>query len=104
MKSRHYYITILSALFLFAFVIFIAFTTNWHHLNSAALSVVFIIYFSWQAIKKYKERNQKIVYDYRRILAALGLALLMAGLLIFAGTILKSKPLTPAQKEKLIVK
>lgn len=104
MKSRHYYITLLATIFLFAFVFFIAITTNWHYLYSAAMSVVFIIYFSWQAIKKFKERNQEIVYDSRRTLAALGLTLLLAGLLIYASSILKPKPLTPAQKERLIVK
>ena len=63
-----------------------------------------MIYFSWQAIRKFTRRNQEFIVDSKRVFAGIGLMLLIAGILIFIGTTFKEKPLTPAQKERLIVK
>lgn len=104
MKSKSYYFTVLFSLFLAAIVFLIGFTTNWHSLPSYGFSIVLMIYFSWQAIKKFKERNQEIIVDSKRVFAGIGLMLLIAGILIFIGTTFKEKPLPPAQKERLIVK
>ena len=104
MKSKSYYFTVLFSLFLAATVFLIGFTTNWHSLPNYGFSIVLMIYFSWQAIKKFKERDQSIIFDTKRVFTAIALMLLMAGILIFAGTILKPKPLTQTQKERLIVK
>ena len=103
MKSKSYYITVLFILFLAAIVFLIGFTTNWHS-PGAVFSVLLMIYLSWQAIKKFKERNDDILFDYKRLFAGIGLILLIAGILIFIGTIFKEKPLTIPQKERLIVK
>ena len=104
MKSKSYYVNLLSSLFIAALVFFIGFTANWHLLSSAVFSIVLMIYFLWLAIKKFKERNQEIIVDSKRVLAGIGLMLLIAGILIFIGTTFKEKPLTQAQKERLIVK
>ncbi len=104
MKSKSYFINVFYSLFLAAIVFLIGFTSNWHSLPSYGFSIVLMIYFSWQALKKFKERNDDIIFDYKRVFAAIGLMLLIAGILIFMGTIFKEKPLTQAQKERLIVK
>ncbi|MFS8082777.1 MAG: hypothetical protein ACMG51_04940 [Ginsengibacter sp.] len=103
MKSKSYYITVLFSLFLAAIIFLIDFTTNWHS-SGAVFSVLLMIYLSWQAIKKFKERNDDILFNYKRLFAGISLMLLIAGILIFAGTILKPKPRTQTQKERLIVK
>ena len=63
-----------------------------------------MIYFSWHAIKKFKQRNDDIIFDYKWFFEVIGLMLLIAGTLMFIETTLKEKPLTQAQKERLIVK
>jgi hypothetical protein len=85
-------------------VFFIGFIANWHPFASASFSIVLMIYFLWMAIKKFKERNLNVFYDFKRMATGIALMLLMAAILIFAGTILQKKPLTPAQKERLIIK
>lgn len=104
MKPKSYYITLVYSLLIASCVFFIGFTANWHSLSSASFSIILIIYFLWIAIKKFKERNLPICYDFKRVAGAIGLMLLMAAILIFAGTILQNKPLTQSQKERAIIK
>ncbi|MFS8082778.1 MAG: hypothetical protein ACMG51_04945 [Ginsengibacter sp.] len=104
MKSKSYYITVVYSLFLASFVFLIGFTTNWHLLSNIIFSIVFMIFVSWQAVKKFKERNLDIVFDNKRVLTAVAIVLLMAGITIFAVKALQPKHLTQTQKERLIVK
>ena len=104
MKPRSYYVTVFYSLFIAALVCLIGLTANWHSLSSASFSIVLMIYFLWMALKKFRERKLNVVYDIKRVSAAIGLMLLMAAILIFAGTILQKKPLTQTQKERLIIK
>ena len=86
MMAKSYYINVLSSLFLAALVFFIGLTANWHLLSSSIFSIVLMIYFLWLAIKKFKERNQEIIFDYKKVLATIGLMLLILGILIFIAT------------------
>ena len=104
MKSKTNYINVVYSLFLASFIILIGFSTNWNLLSSAIFSIVFMIYFSWQAIKKFKQRNEDIIFDYKWFFAVIGLMLLIAGTVMFIGTTFKGKPVTKHQKERLIVK
>lgn len=104
MKTKSYYITLVYSLLIASCVFFIGLTANWHSLASAGLSIALMIYFLWIAVKKFRERNLPISYDFKRVVAGVALMLLIAGILIFAGTTLQHKPLTQTQKEKAIIK
>jgi predicted PurR-regulated permease PerM len=104
MKTKSYYITLLYSILIASLVFFIGLTANWHSLSSAIFSMVLMAYFLWIAIKKFKERKLDVVYDMKRVVAAVALMLLIAAILIFAGTVLQDKPLTQSQKERAIIK
>jgi predicted PurR-regulated permease PerM len=104
MKTKSYYITLMYSILIASLVFFIGFTANWHSLSSAIFSIVLMTYFLWIAIKKFKERKEDVVYDMKRVAAAVALMLIIAAILIFAGTVLQDKPLTQSQKERAIIK
>ncbi len=104
-RSKSFYITVFTALFNFSLCFFIIFTSfKTKNFLANLISISLILFFLVTGIKKFKQRNEDIIYDTRRVMAAVILMLVIAAFLIFIAPNRPEKRLTPEQKAKMIIR